>query len=224
MLTPNLTTRALWSSPKTPLELQEMGEGNENLVYTSPWDFKSSFTCRKILWHGTSSFTSHPRGKCAADFIALKNQSPWPGLNPQPLCPMAVTPTTTPPSRLCSNVCQNWNVARYCWNICGSRCFLLDGIETTSTLIFCSSCCIERVCNETPLLALWFVRKYVMRYICSGRRIARCTAGKCSRSRYTGTVPDVVTSEVDQDCLGDPVQFQTAFSSCWTVSKAIVFL
>jgi hypothetical protein len=30
-----------------------MGEGNENLVYPSPWDFKSSFTCRKILRHGT---------------------------------------------------------------------------------------------------------------------------------------------------------------------------
>jgi hypothetical protein len=29
-----------------------MGEGNENLVYSSPWDFKSSLTCRKIL-HGT---------------------------------------------------------------------------------------------------------------------------------------------------------------------------
>jgi hypothetical protein len=30
-----------------------MGEGNENLVYPYPWDFKSSFTCRKILRHGT---------------------------------------------------------------------------------------------------------------------------------------------------------------------------
>jgi hypothetical protein len=26
-----------------------MGEGNENLVYPSPWDLKSSLTCRKIL-------------------------------------------------------------------------------------------------------------------------------------------------------------------------------
>jgi hypothetical protein len=31
-----------------------MGKGNENLVYPSPWDFKSSFTRRKILRHGTS--------------------------------------------------------------------------------------------------------------------------------------------------------------------------
>jgi hypothetical protein len=52
-LTPNLTTRALWPSTETPLEQQKMGEGNENLVYVSPWDFKSYLTCRKILRHGT---------------------------------------------------------------------------------------------------------------------------------------------------------------------------
>jgi hypothetical protein len=45
-----------------------MGEGNDNLVYSSLWDFKSSFTCRKILRHGTSGFTSHSRESCAADF------------------------------------------------------------------------------------------------------------------------------------------------------------
>jgi hypothetical protein len=47
-LTPNLTTRALWST-ETPLEQWEIGEGNENLVYPSSWDFKSSFTCRPVL-------------------------------------------------------------------------------------------------------------------------------------------------------------------------------
>jgi hypothetical protein len=31
---------------------------------------------------GPSRFTSHPRGRCAADFIALKNPSPWPGFEP----------------------------------------------------------------------------------------------------------------------------------------------
>jgi hypothetical protein len=46
-----------------------MGEGNENLVYSSPWDFKSSFTCRKILRLGTSSFTSHPR-KVSYEFLS----------------------------------------------------------------------------------------------------------------------------------------------------------
>jgi hypothetical protein len=45
-----------------------MDEGNGNLVYPSPLDVKSSFTCRKMLRYGTSGFTSHPRGGCAADF------------------------------------------------------------------------------------------------------------------------------------------------------------
>jgi hypothetical protein len=50
-LTPSLTIRALWPSPETSLEQQ--GERNENLVSSSPWHFKSSFTFRKILRHGT---------------------------------------------------------------------------------------------------------------------------------------------------------------------------
>jgi hypothetical protein len=41
---------------------------------------------------GPSRFTSHPRGRFAADFIALKN--------PSPLGPVASTLTTTPPRRL----------------------------------------------------------------------------------------------------------------------------
>jgi hypothetical protein len=68
---------------------RKVGEGNENLVYPSPWDFKRSFTGRKILRHGTSGFASHPRGRCAEIFIALKNSSPWLGSNPQPLGPVA---------------------------------------------------------------------------------------------------------------------------------------
>jgi hypothetical protein len=31
---------------------------------------------------GPSRFISHPRVRCAADFIALKNPSPWPGFEP----------------------------------------------------------------------------------------------------------------------------------------------
>jgi hypothetical protein len=38
-LSPDLTTR--WAT------------GNDNFVFSSLWDFKSSFTCRKILRHGT---------------------------------------------------------------------------------------------------------------------------------------------------------------------------
>jgi hypothetical protein len=39
--------------------IRRMGEGNENLVYLSPSDFKVSVTCRNISRHGTSGFTSH---------------------------------------------------------------------------------------------------------------------------------------------------------------------
>jgi hypothetical protein len=46
----------------------EVGEGIENLVYPPQWDFKSSFTRIKILRHGTTGFTSHPKGRCAMDF------------------------------------------------------------------------------------------------------------------------------------------------------------
>jgi hypothetical protein len=53
-----------------------MGEGNDNLVYPSPWDFKRSLTGRKSLRHGTSGFTSHPKEGVLRIFIALKNQLP----------------------------------------------------------------------------------------------------------------------------------------------------
>jgi hypothetical protein len=43
---------------------------------------------------GPSRFTCHPRGRCAADFYR-----PWPGLNTQPLSPVASTLTTTPQRR-----------------------------------------------------------------------------------------------------------------------------
>jgi hypothetical protein len=71
-----------------------MDEGNENLVCPSLWDFKRSFTYPKILRHGTSGFTSHPKEGVLRIFIALKNPSPWPGLNPRPLGPVANTLTT----------------------------------------------------------------------------------------------------------------------------------
>jgi hypothetical protein len=59
-----------------------------------------SLTCRKILRHGTSGFTSHPKKGVLHFVIALKNTSPRLGLNPRPLGPVANTQTTTPPRRL----------------------------------------------------------------------------------------------------------------------------
>jgi hypothetical protein len=80
-LTPNSSTRGFWQLPVLsggPVsrdirgESRRMGEGNENLVYPSPWDFKRYLTCRKILRHGTSGFTSHPKEGVLLICISLK--------------------------------------------------------------------------------------------------------------------------------------------------------
>jgi hypothetical protein len=63
------------------------------------WYVNGSFTCRKILRRSTSGFTSHPKQGVLRIFIALKNPSPRPGLNPRPLSPVASTLITTPPRR-----------------------------------------------------------------------------------------------------------------------------
>jgi hypothetical protein len=68
-----------------------VGEGNENVVFPSPWNLKRSLTCRKILRHGTYGFASHPKEGVLRIFITLKGPSPWPGSNPRPLCPVANT-------------------------------------------------------------------------------------------------------------------------------------
>jgi hypothetical protein len=108
-LNPNSSTRVLWQptvlsggpvSRYISVASRWMEEGNDNLFYPSPWDFKRSLTCRKILWHGTSGFTSHPKEGVLRIFIALKNPSAWQGSNPRPLGPVASTLTTTPPRLL----------------------------------------------------------------------------------------------------------------------------
>jgi hypothetical protein len=76
-----------------------MGDKNENLalriifVHTCKW----FLTCLKILWNGADGFTSPPKEGVLRIFIALKNQSPRPGLNPRTLGPVASTLTITPP-------------------------------------------------------------------------------------------------------------------------------
>jgi hypothetical protein len=104
-LTPNLSTRALWQPPVLsggPASRdisgagRRMDEWNQNLFYPSPWDSNRSLTCRTILRHETSGFTSHPYECVLRIFIALKNPSPWPGSNPRPLGPVASTLTITP--------------------------------------------------------------------------------------------------------------------------------
>jgi hypothetical protein len=50
-----------------------MGERNENLVYPSAWDLKSSFTCRKSYNMGPPSLLPIQEEGVVRIFIALKN-------------------------------------------------------------------------------------------------------------------------------------------------------
>jgi hypothetical protein len=75
------------------------GRRSENFAYQYLKYRKGSLTCRKILWHGTSGFTSHLKEDVLQIFITLKNPAPQPCLNPRPLGPVASTLTTTPPRR-----------------------------------------------------------------------------------------------------------------------------
>jgi hypothetical protein len=107
-LTPNSSTKAIWQPPVLsggPVSRdisgasRRMDEGNGNLVYPSPWDFKRSFIYRKILQHGTSGSNSHLNKGVLRIFIAIKNPSPSPISNPRPLVPVANTLTTASPRR-----------------------------------------------------------------------------------------------------------------------------
>jgi hypothetical protein len=123
-LTPNLSTRALWQPPAlsgSPVGRDIFGaswrtdEGNENLVYSSPWDFKRFLTCRKILRHVTGDFISHTKKGVLWIFITLKNPS-----NPRPLGPVASTLTTNPPRRLWSVKCSFFFYL-WKWSVCFSH-------------------------------------------------------------------------------------------------------
>jgi hypothetical protein len=56
-------------------------------------------TCRKILRRGASGFASRSKEGVLRIFIAVKNPSPWPGVNPRLLGSVASTLTSTPPKR-----------------------------------------------------------------------------------------------------------------------------
>jgi hypothetical protein len=61
------------------------GRRSENFAHQYLKYLKGSLTRRKILRHGTSGFTSHPKEVVLRIFIALKNPSTWPGFKPWPL-------------------------------------------------------------------------------------------------------------------------------------------
>jgi hypothetical protein len=94
------STRALWQSyQQTSGASRRNGRKSENFAYQYLKYIKGSLKCRKILRHGISGFTSHPKEGVLRIFIALKNPSPRPDLNSRPLGPVASTLTTTPPRR-----------------------------------------------------------------------------------------------------------------------------
>jgi hypothetical protein len=84
--TPDSSTSTLWQHQRHLAVTQGGGK-------KCPWislakHIKHSFTCHKILQHGASSFTSQSKEGVLRNFIAIKNPSPGPGLNPRPLGPV----------------------------------------------------------------------------------------------------------------------------------------
>jgi hypothetical protein len=100
--TPDSFTRALWQSYQQRHlgASKKNGRKSEDFVYQNLICLSRSFTCRKILGHGTSGFTTYPKEGVLLIFIAVKNPSPRPSLNPRPFDPVASTLITTPPRRL----------------------------------------------------------------------------------------------------------------------------
>jgi hypothetical protein len=82
-------------------------EGNQNLVYPSPWDSRHLLHAVKSYDMGPPALLPNREEDVLRIFIALKNPSPWPGSNPQPLGPAARTLITTPPRRLVRLYCFN---------------------------------------------------------------------------------------------------------------------
>jgi hypothetical protein len=124
-LTPDLTTRDLWRS-------RRWSQGNDNFVYSSLWDSKSSFTCRKILRYGTFSLYFPSERKVCCGFLSpLKIHRLGRVLNPQPLGPVSSTLTTTPLRRLIPFMFHNFpcrlttSFSSFCFAISDHKHFLL---------------------------------------------------------------------------------------------------
>jgi hypothetical protein len=79
-------------------QVEGMDEGGEFCILRY---VNESLTCRKILRHGASGFTSHPKKGVLRICIALK-PSPLPVFNLRPLDPVESRLTTTPPRRISS--------------------------------------------------------------------------------------------------------------------------
>jgi hypothetical protein len=100
-INPDLSIRARWQSYQERY-MERVGGMDEwiRILYIQYlWYVKGSLTCRKILRHGTSGFTSYPKEVVLRIFISLKNPSPRPGLKPRSLGTVASALTTTLPRR-----------------------------------------------------------------------------------------------------------------------------
>jgi hypothetical protein len=78
------------------------------------WYVNGFLTCRKILRHVTSGFTSPPKEG------VLRILSPWPGLNLRSLGPVASTLNTTPPRRPYELFTVRELLALLQWLLCSS--------------------------------------------------------------------------------------------------------
>jgi hypothetical protein len=87
VITLDLSTRVRWQSYQQRL-LERVGgidEGVRILCIQYLWYVNGSLTCRKILRHGTSGFTFHPKEGAQQVFIALKNPIASAGFEPATL-------------------------------------------------------------------------------------------------------------------------------------------
>jgi hypothetical protein len=101
--TSDSSSRALWQSyQQSPSNKQEeLAKGIMNIALRSILFIliKLFYTCLKILRHGASGFTSPQKESVLRIFIALKNSSLQPGLDPWTLGRFSSTLTITPPRR-----------------------------------------------------------------------------------------------------------------------------
>jgi hypothetical protein len=100
-ITADSLTRALWQSYQQGHlgASRRNGRRSENLAYQYLRYVNWSLTCRKILRHRTSSFTS-PLKEVVLQILSTLQFMPRPGLNPRSIGPVASTLTTKPQGRL----------------------------------------------------------------------------------------------------------------------------
>jgi hypothetical protein len=84
VMMPNSSTRAFWQFyQQRSLGASRRNGRSANFAYQYLKYLKGPLTCRKVLRHGTSGFTSHPKEDVLRICIASKNLSFRPGIEPR---------------------------------------------------------------------------------------------------------------------------------------------